>query len=253
VYIQLLGAILSECSGMKNKWVLIAILCFFLILLGGAMFNRFKRQDRPSRINSGELITLPQPVLDSKISIEAALQERRSIRDYYTPESLSISEISQLLWAAQGITRPGGYRTAPSAGALYPLEVFLVSGQVDNLPAGVYRYKPEEHGLNLVLTGDILEELSAAALGQDAIRNAPAAIVITGIFERTMVKYGNRGIQYVHMEVGGAAENIYLQAESLDLGTVFIGAFHDDQVSQVLNLDDQEEPLCIMPVGKPRR
>jgi SagB-type dehydrogenase family enzyme len=252
VYIQLLGAILSECSGMKNKWVLIAILCFFLILLGGAMFNRFKRQDRPSRINSGELITLPQPVLDSKISIEAALQERRSIRDY-TPESLSISEISQLLWAAQGITRPGGYRTAPSAGALYPLEVFLVSGQVDNLPAGVYRYKPEEHGLNLVLTGDILEELSAAALGQDAIRNAPAAIVITGIFERTMVKYGNRGIQYVHMEVGGAAENIYLQAESLDLGTVFIGAFHDDQVSQVLNLDDQEEPLCIMPVGKPRR
>ena len=129
----------------------------------------------------------------------------------------------------------------------------MVSGQVDNLPAGVYRYKPEEHGLNLVLTGDILEELSAAALGQDAIRNAPAAIVITGIFERTMVKYGNRGIQYVHMEVGGAAENIYLQAESLDLGTVFIGAFHDDQVSQVLNLDDQEEPLCIMPVGKPRR
>lgn len=252
MYIQLLGAILSECSGMKNKWVLIAILCFFLILLGGAMFNRFKRQDRPSRINSGELITLPQPVLDSKISIEAALQERRSIRDY-TPESLSISEISQLLWAAQGITRPGGYRTAPSAGALYPLEVFLVSRQVDNLPAGVYRYKPEEHGLNLVLTGDILEELSAAALGQDAIRNAPAAIVITGIFERTMVKYGNRGIQYVHMEVGGAAENIYLQAESLDLGTVFIGAFHDDQVSQVLNLDDQEEPLCIMPVGKPRR
>lgn len=237
---------------MKNKWVLIAILCFFVILLGGAMFNRFKRYDRPSRINSGELITLPQPVLDSKTSIEAALQERRSIRDY-TPESLSISEISQLLWAAQGITRPGGYRTAPSAGALYPLEVFLVSGQVDNLPAGVYRYKPEEHGLNLVLTGDILEELSAAALGQDAIRNAPAAIVITGIFERTMVKYGNRGIQYVHMEVGGAAENIYLQAESLDLGTVFIGAFHDDQVSQVLNLDDQEEPLCIMPVGKPRR
>jgi SagB-type dehydrogenase family enzyme len=237
---------------MKNKWVLIAILGFLVILLGGAMFNRFKRYDRPSRINSGELITLPQPVLDSKISIEAALQERRSIRDY-TPESLSISEISQLLWAAQGITRPGGYRTAPSAGALYPLEVFLVSGQVDNLPAGVYRYKPEEHGLNLVLTGDILEELSAAALGQDAIRNAPAAIVITGIFERTMVKYGNRGIQYVHMEVGGAAENIYLQAESLDLGTVFIGAFHDDQVSQVLNLDDQEEPLCIMPVGKPRR
>ena len=216
------------------------------------MFNRFKRYDRPSRINSGELITLPQPILDSKTSIEAALQERRSIRDY-TPESLSISEISQLRWAAQGITRPGGYRTAPSAGALYPLEVYLVSGQVDNLPAGVYRYKPEEHGLNLVLTGDILEELSAAALGQDAIRNAPAAIVITGILERTMVKYGNRGIQYVHMEVGSAAENVYLQAETLDLGTVFIGAFHDDQVSQVLNLDDQEEPLCIMPVGKPRR
>ena len=236
---------------MKNKWVLIAILCFFLILLGGAMFNRFKRQDRPSRINSGELITLPQPILDSKTSIEAALQERRSIRDY-TPESLSISEISQLLWAAQGITRPGGFRTAPSAGALYPLEVYLVSGQVNDLAAGVYRYLPEEHSLDLVLTGDIRKDLSAAALGQDAIRNAPAVIVIAGVFERTTVKYGNRGIQYVHMEVGSAAENVYLQAESLGLGTVFIGAFQDDQVSQLLNLDRQEQPLCIMPVGKPR-
>jgi SagB-type dehydrogenase family enzyme len=236
---------------MKNKWVLIVILCFFLILLGGAMFNRFKRQDRPSRINSGELITLPQPVLDSKTSIEAALQERRSIRDY-TPESLSISEISQLLWAAQGITRLGGYRTAPSAGALYPLEVYLVNGQVDDLAAGIYRYSPEDHGLHLVLTGDFREDLSAAALGQDAIRNAPAVIVITGVFERTTVKYGNRGIQYVHMEVGSAAENVYLQAESLGLGTVFIGAFHDDRVSQLLNLDGQEQPLCIMPVGKSR-
>ena len=237
---------------MKNKWVLIAILGFFVILLGGAMFNLFKSQDRPSKMNSAEFITLPQPILDSDTSIEKALLDRRSIRDY-TAKSLSVSEISQLLWAAQGITRPGGYRTAPSAGALYPLEVFLVSGQVDDLDAGVYRYLPEEHGLHLILSGDIREELSAAALGQDAIRNAPAAMVITGIFERTMVKYGNRGIQYVHMEVGSAAENIYLQAESLRLGTVFIGAFHDDQVSQVLNLDGQEEPLCIMPVGKPRR
>lgn len=237
---------------MKNKWVLIAILGFIVILLGGAMFNLFKSQDRPSKMNSAEFITLPQPILDSDTSIEKALLDRRSIRDY-TAESLSVSEISQLLWAAQGITRPGGYRTAPSAGALYPLEVFLVSGQVDDLDAGVYRYLPEEHGLDLILSGDIREELSAAALGQDAIRNAPAAMVITGIFERTMVKYGNRGIQYVHMEVGSAAENVYLQAESLRLGTVFIGAFHDDQVSQLLNLDGQEQPLCIMPVGKPRR
>ena len=197
----------------------------------------------------GENIVLPDPFLDSPISIEQALSERRSVRDY-SNAPLTLAEISQLLWAAQGITHPSGYRTAPSAGALYPLEVYLVVGNVEDLPAGVYLYDPEKHLLKLVSEGDIRSELSDAALGQEPVENAAAVIIIAAVFERTTGKYGDRGIQYVHMEVGSAAQNIYLQAVSLDLGTVFIGAFDDEEIKEVVGLQDQEQPLCIMPVGR---
>lgn len=194
-------------------------------------------------------ISLPKPIHESSTSIESALLKRQSIRQY-APEPLTSVEISQLLWAAQGINRPGGYRTAPSAGALYPLELYLISGQVEALSAGVYRYHPEDHSLEQLMSGDFRRKLSQAALNQEAVEEAPAVILITAIYERTTGKYGQRGIQYVHMEVGCAAENIYLQAASLNLGTVFIGAFHDDQVKNLLNLDAQEQPLSILPVGK---
>jgi len=236
---------------MKRTLLLSLIVTLILVVIIGAVYTYSVRTIPDETPVSDNMIILPQPILDSEFSVEESLAKRRSVRDY-SAQSLSLAEISQLLWAAQGVNRPGGYRTAPSAGALYPLEIYLVSGQVDDLPAGVYRYSPEEHGLNLVLSGDIRQELSKAALGQDSIQNAPAVIVITAVHERTTVKYSNRGIQYVHMEVGSAAENVYLQAESLGLGTVFIGACHDDQVSQVLELDGQEQPLCIMPVGRPR-
>ncbi len=220
-----------------------------LILVGGVMFKYFKRDRTTPEIAAGEWLALPQPASDSQTSIEKALLERRSIRDY-SSASLSLPEISQLLWAAQGITRPGGYRTSPSAGALYPLEVYLISGDIDQLPSGVYRYNPEGHKLEQLLEGDVRQELSAAALNQESVHEAPAVILISAFYERTTGKYGQRGIQYVHMEVGSVAENIYLQAESLQLGTVFIGAFHDDQVRQVIGLDQEEIPLGIMPVGK---
>jgi SagB-type dehydrogenase family enzyme len=163
---------------------------------------------------------------------------------------LTLVEVSQLLWAAQGINRPGGYRTAPSAGALYPLELYLVSGQVDQLPSGVYRYHPENNSLEQLMLGDFRRELSQAALNQESVQDAPAVILISAIYQRTTGKYGERGIQYVHMEVGSAAENVYLQAVSLNIGTVIIGAFHDDQVKSLLKLDVQEQPLCLLPVGK---
>jgi len=197
----------------------------------------------------GENIMLPDPFLDSPISIEQALSERRSVRDY-SNAPLTLAEISQLLWAAQGITHPSGYRTAPSAGALYPLEVYRVAGIGENLPAGVYLYNPEKHLLKLVSKGDIRSQLSAAALGQEPVENAAAVIVIAAVYDRTTGKYGDRGIRYVHMEVGSAAQNIYLQAVSLDLGTVFIGAFDDEEIKKVVGLQDQEQPLCIMPVGR---
>ena len=196
-------------------------------------------------------IELPAPIKKSDSSIEELLERRRSVRDY-SDEPLSLTEISQLVWSAQGKTHPDGLRTAPSAGALYPLEVYLVAGKVEDLPAGIYKYKPGKHELVRVVDGDMRKALSKAALGQSCIEEAPAVIVITAVYERTMKKYGERGIQYAHIEVGCASENVYLQAGSLGLGTVFIGAFYDDKIRKVLNADKKERPLCIMPVGRLR-
>ncbi|MEW6716908.1 MAG: SagB/ThcOx family dehydrogenase [Chloroflexota bacterium] len=192
---------------------------------------------------------MPAPVYDSKTSVEAALLERRSVRQY-RDEPLTLAEVSQLLWAAQGITHTDGLRTAPSAGALYPLEVYILVGRVAGLPAGIYRYQPQGHELVLIAEGDYRQALHQAALNQSAVQDAPVVIVIAAVYERTTVKYGERGFQYVHMEVGCAAQNIYLQAVSLNLGTVFIGAFHDDQVKEVLHMGVDEQPLALMPVGR---
>ena len=194
-----------------------------------------------------ESFELPEPKLSSKISVEEALLKRRSVRDY-GKDSLSIEEISQLLWAAQGITVRWGGRTAPSAGALYPLEIYVVMGEVKGLVPGLYQYDPGKHSITKKVDGDLRQKLTQASLYQDEIAKAPATFVITAVYERTMKKYRQRGIQYVHMEVGGVGENIYLQAETLNLGTVFIGAFEDEKVKKVLGI--KEEPLGIMPVGK---
>ena len=196
-----------------------------------------------------EIIKLPKPYVDGKVSIEEALLLRRSVRDY-KDMPLALNEISQLLWAAQGITNPFGFRTAPSAGALYPLEVYLVAGKVKNLPQGVYKYKPKSHTLINVIKGDRRPELSAAALGQSCVKEGAAVIVLAAVYERTMKKYGQRGIRYVHIEVGHASQNIYLQAVSLKLGTVVIGAFDDGKVKKALHMQHTEQPLAIMPVGK---
>jgi SagB-type dehydrogenase family enzyme len=190
---------------------------------------------------------LPEPKLSSKTSVEEALSERRSVREY-DKDSLSLEEISQLLWAAQGITVRWGGRTAPSAGALYPLEIYVVAGEVSGLEPGLYHYDPGKHSITRKVDGDLRQKLTQAALYQDEIARAPATFVITAVYERTMKKYRERGIQYVHMEVGCAGENIYLQAETLNLGTVFIGAFEDEKVKKALGI--KEEPLGIMPVGK---
>ena len=197
-------------------------------------------------------VKLPEPKYEGKVSVETALLERRSIRDY-ADEAVTLADVSQLLWAAQGLTDPSGYRTAPSAGALYPLEVYLVAGKVASLPAGIYWYKPRGHEVVKVVEGDKRSALCTAALGQTALREAPASIVVTAIFERTTQKYRDRGYRYVHMEAGHAAQNVCLQAGSLDLGTVVIGAFDDDDIKKVMQLTATEEPLYIIPVGKRRR
>lgn len=196
-----------------------------------------------------DTIKLPEPRYDSEVSIEETLLKRRSVRSY-TDEPLTLEEVSQLLWSAQGITADWGGRTAPSAGATYPLETYLVVGDVSGLGRGVHKYRPREHELRRVLDGDRRAELAAAALGQSWVRAGAVDIVLTALYERTTRRYGERGIRYVHMEVGHAAQNVYLQAVALGLGTVVIGAFHDSQVKRILNLPDDEHPLYIMPVGR---
>ena len=146
-------------------------------------------------------------------------------------------------------THPDGYRTAPSAGALYPLELYLVVGQVDGLTPGVYHYQADTHQLLRLSSQDVRRDLSSAALDQSYIHQAPGVIVITAVFQRTMKKYGQRGRRYVHMEVGHAAQNIYLQAQARALGTVMVGAFGDQHVQSVLDLPDDHEPLALMPIG----
>ena len=199
--------------------------------------------------NAQEPIKLPEPIYDSKTSVEKALRDRRSIRQYRNLP-ITLQDLSQLLWAAQGISGTGGRRTSPSAGALYPLELCVVAGNVTGLSVGVYSYDPHKHELSRVLDSDKRAELSKAALGQSSINKAAAILVISAVYERVTGKYRERGIRYVHMEAGHAAENVFLQAVSLDLGTVVIGAFHDEEVRTVLHLTGQVQPLYLMPMGK---
>jgi SagB-type dehydrogenase family enzyme len=226
----------------RFKIVLLTMVLGTMILLPNLW-----RGNTYSKIKTVKII-LPQPRYDSKVSVEEALSNRRSIRSY-TDKPVTLKELSQLLWAAQGKTEELGGRTAPSAGAKYPLEIFAVVGDVKELNPGIYRYDPADHSLEGFKRGDLREKLTKAAIGQPCIKNAPVDIVVTGVYSRTEEKYGERAPRYVHMEAGHACQNIYLQAEALDLGTVVIGSFHDEDVAKLLNLKE-EKPLAIMPVGK---
>jgi SagB-type dehydrogenase family enzyme len=206
-------------------------------------------------------VKLPEPKFDGAVSLEKAIKNRRSARDY-SGEPITLAQAAQLLWAAYGITEPmpdgpaflrGGLRAAPSAGARYPFEVYLVAGKVAGLAAGVYRYLSEEHVLVKVLDGDARGALSEAAYGQEWIRQAPVSLFVSAVFERTTKKYGERGSQrYVWMDSGYLAENVYLQAEALGCGCCVAGAFADDAVKRAMKLPANEEPVCILAVGKKR-
>lgn len=198
----------------------------------------------------GQEVELPSPDRSGDVSLEESIEDRRSRREY-GDAPLSLDDLGQLLWAAQGITEPGrGLRAAPSAGALYPVEIYVVAGRVRNLPEGVYRYRPAGHRLVRAAEGDRRRDLADAALGQSWVRRAPAVIVLAGVYERTAGRYGDRARRYVRMEVGAVSENVYLQATARRLATVLVGAFHDDRVQAVLELPDDHAPLGLMPVGR---
>jgi len=216
-----------------------ALFCTVALCMGGVMAS----------VNGD--IALPAPSREGEVAVERALALRRSVREF-APEPLPLSAVSQLLWAAQGITDAAGLRTAPSAGALYPLEVHLVVGAVPGVRPGVYRYDPRRHRLVLGSEGDPRAGVAQAAGGQDWVAEAPAIIVLAAVYQRSASKYGERAERYVHMEVGHAAQNVYLQAAALGLGTTMVGAFRDEELARVLGLPEQTKPLGLLPVGKSR-
>jgi SagB-type dehydrogenase family enzyme len=176
---------------------------------------------------------------------------RRSIREF-AAGSIGLAELGQLLWAAQGVTDATGLRSAPSAGATYPLELYVVAGAVEGLAPGVYRYEPRRHALHEVVAGDKRRELAAAALFQSWIAEASVVVVVAAVFQRTTAKYGRRGERYVHVEAGHAGENLCLQAVALGLGTTVVGAFDDEAVKSVIGAAQAGEPICLLPVGRRR-
>ena len=195
------------------------------------------------------IVRLPPPRFEGPLSVEEALLVRRSVRTF-SRDPLTVDDLTQLLWAAQGITHPQGYRTAPSAGALYPLELYVAVGRMVGLPAGFYRYRGREHALEVIGDRDLRPELGAAALHQRPVERAPVVFLITAVYGRMTAKYGERGVRYVDMEAGHAAQNLCLQAAALDLKSVVIGAFQDLPLKRIAVLPASEEPLYLVPVGK---
>jgi SagB-type dehydrogenase family enzyme len=189
-------------------------------------------------------VRLPAPEADSGPPLTQVLARRRSVRAY-RPRPLTEREIGQLLWATQGITDPVGLRTAPSAGATYPLEVYVATA------AGLYGYQPDGHSLVEVLNRDVRGDLADAGLGQSWLRQGPAVFIIAAVYPRTATRYGSRAERYVHLEAGHACQNLLLQAEALGLGGVAVGAFDDAEVARVLGMPADQSPLYLVPVGQP--
>ena len=238
------------------------IFWLILIITSFGCYNRTSASEGSGGVlikteNAQLTYILPSPVTEGNVGVEEALANRRSRRRFQNRE-LSAEQLSQILWAAYGISEPipgnpqlrGGLRTSPSAGALYPLEIYAVVGNVAGIEAGVYKYVSEEHKIIRTIDKDIRGELSEAALGQAMVRDASVTVVYSAVFSRITARYGERGRErYVFIELGHSAQNIYLQAEALGLGTCAIGAFTDGSVSELLKLPTEEQPLYLMPIG----
>ncbi len=236
---------------------------FFSLVVGGVLAGLLgllafvsPSASRARLREGGVELKLPQPSLKGSVSLEEAISKRRSRREFL-PSPLSLDDLSQLLWAAQGVTEPSlwtGLRSAPSAGGLYPLEVYVVvkEGGVSGLNAGAYHYAPHSHTLTLLVEGELSRGLMAACVDQEWVGAAPVNLVYTAVVERTRAKYGERAWQYVLQESGHAAQNVYLQATARGLGGTVIGAFIETEIQSLLSLPSSETPVYVMPVGVPK-
>jgi SagB-type dehydrogenase family enzyme len=199
---------------------------------------------------AAEVVKLPPPAHKGQMSVEEALQKRRTVRTF-AARGLKLPQVSQLLWGADGISDPRGLRTAASAGATYPLEIYLVVGErgVADLPAGLYRYLVKEHALELTVRGDLRQAVVRASMNRAWMAEAPVMVVMAAEYRRCTARYGERGVRYTHMEAGNVSTNVFLQAEALGLGAGIVGAFEDRDLAQALKLPQAYEPLLVMPVG----
>lgn len=233
----------------KGIWVALLLL---VVIVAGWIANDVFRSDRirQEMTSSEAVIKLPPPRHDGEMSVEEAIFRRRSVRRF-AEESLTLAQVSQLLWAAGGKTIDGvtgATRSFPSAGGLYPFEIYLIVGRVTGLNVGIYKFQWRDHSLTLVKEGKFCDQLAVAAHRQGLVGQAAVNIIWVGDLDRVRQRYGERGVnRYISMDVGGAGQNVHLQAEALGLGTVIIGAFHDAMVQDILGTELL--PLYIMPVG----
>jgi SagB-type dehydrogenase family enzyme len=229
---------------------LAGLFCVFgpLFIPGRALSNI---KNRSLHKKGGWRMRLSDPIIDGDVSLEKAIHKRRTIRSFDS-KALSLDQFSQLLWAAQGITEPNGFkRAAPSAGALYPMDIYAVLGSnsIAGLEAGVYHYEPLNHSVSLVREDDMRKDVANASLWQMWMAHAPLILIITAEYSRIMGKYGQRGIRYAMIEAGHIGQNIFLQAQSMGLAAGIVGAFKDEEVIKVLGIKKTHEPLLVMPVG----
>ncbi len=240
-----------------KKWILTLTIILPAFVVSLFVFSGLKpvneiTVEEEFSIMQDNTIKLPDPNLKGSMSFEEATSKRRSVRTY-RGDALNINQVGQLLWSAQGITLASrGFRVVPSAGATFPLEVYVMAGRVNRLQPGLYKYIPATHSLIKVKDGDLRDRVAEAALGQHMIKNAPVSFIIAADYERTARRYGERAPRYVHMEVGHAGQNLNLQAISLGFGAVMVGAFQDENVKSILGLPQNESPLYIIPVGRPQ-
>ncbi len=194
---------------------------------------------------------LPQPKTEGTISVEQVVAQRRTVRAY-SSQAIAQDQLSQLLWSAQGITGSSGYkRAAPSAGALYPMDVYAVVGRdgVARMEAGVYHYEPKGHRLTPITGQDLRNQVARASLSQMWMAQAPINLVISAEYSRATGKYGRRGVRYALIEAGHIGQNLFLQAEALGLKAGIVGAYHDEQLIEIMKIPRSHEPLLIMPIG----
>ena len=222
------------------------------------MAQRIHKETRPP-LGVDDMIELPAPSLAGSVSVEDAINKRRSVREF-SDQPLSMADLSQCVWSAQGTTGADGKKVVPSAGAVYPVTLYVVAGAIANLSAGLYRYEPDHHTLDLIRAGELRTQLRDAALEEQPwVGRAAAILVIAADIDKASSAFqqqppaGERGFRYVYMEAGAIAENVYLQCQAIGVGVVFVGGFHDQKVMGVLKLPSPYTPVGLVCLGKHRQ